>query len=148
MTVSWTLEGELTKLAGTSEIASALTILAIIDPDEDFVLDTVQDWYRSGAETYSLLFAVSNRSRRCEFMMKACVAYGFVPLSAHDWRSRGDDVVLIDFGQDLGPPGVGKGSEAGLLSEVLDSVDHAGIDLSPTELMLVSATYESSLSGQ
>lgn len=222
MTVSWTLEGELAKLAGTGELASALTILGIIDPNQEFVIDTVQDWYRSGAETYSLRFSVSNWSRRCEFIMKACVAYGgrtslkdifanwlsrrslvdslgvsaprlyvagnailveeyiplglvdalasgehreailrsigrtagllvsagFVPLSAHDWRSRGDDVVLIDFGQDLGPPDVGNGSEAGLLSEVLDHVDRAGIDLSPAELMLVSATYESSLSGQ
>lgn len=222
MAVSWTLEGELAKLAGTGELTAALTTLGIIDPNEEFVLETVQDWYRSGTETYSLRFSVSSRSRRCELMMKACVAYeggmplkdifanwfsrrslvdrlglgtprlyatgnavlveeyiplglvdaltggehreavlrsigrtagllvsaGFVPLSAHDWRSRGDDVVLIDFGQDLGPPDVGNGSEAGLLSEVLDNVDRAGVDLSPTELMLVSATYESSLSGQ
>ncbi|MGH3776649.1 MAG: hypothetical protein ACRDRR_13115 [Pseudonocardiaceae bacterium] len=56
--------------------------------------------------------------------------------------------MLVDFGQDLGPPGVGHGSEAGLLSEVLDNMDRAGIDLSPTELVLVSASYESSLLGQ
>lgn len=37
---------------------------------------------------------------------------------------------------------------AGLLSEVLDNVDRAGIDLSPTELVLVSASYESSLPGR
>ncbi|MGH3811082.1 MAG: hypothetical protein ACRDUV_01320, partial [Pseudonocardiaceae bacterium] len=76
------------------------------------------------------------------------VSADFVPLSADDWRSRGDDVVLVDFGQDLGPPGVGHGSEAGLLSEVLDNVDRAGIDLSPTELVLVSSSYESSLPDQ
>ncbi len=29
---------------------------------------------------------------------------GFAPLSLHDVRSHGDDVVLIDFGSDLGPP--------------------------------------------
>ncbi|MGQ0777099.1 MAG: hypothetical protein ACT4NY_22240 [Pseudonocardiales bacterium] len=220
MTISWTLEGELMKLAGADEIASALTILGIIKADEEFVLETVQDWYRSGAETYSLRFSVSNQSCQREFMMKACVAYaggtplndifaswlsrrsiledigvstprlhvagnavlveeyihqslvdaltsgerreailraigrtagllvsaGFVPLSACDWRSHGDDVVLVDFGQDLGPSGVGNGSEAGLLSEVLDNVDQAGIDLTSTELILVSAAYEASLS--
>ncbi|MGH3795488.1 MAG: hypothetical protein ACRDSP_11420 [Pseudonocardiaceae bacterium] len=210
------------KLAGTDDLASALVNLGISEPGEDFMIATVRDWYRSGAETYSLRFSISNRSRRCEFMMKACVAYrggqsledifaswlsrrsvldrlgvntprlhgagnavlveeyipqdlvgalahgenreailrsigrtagllvsaGFVPLSAHDWRSRGHDVVLVDFGQDLGPPGVQHGSEAGLLSEVLDNVDRAGISLSPAELVLISAYYESSLSGQ
>lgn len=222
MTVSWTLEGELAKLAGTDGLASALAILEIAEADEELALDTVQDWYRSGTETYSLRFAVSNQLRRSEFMLKACVAYcggqplkeifvgwlsrrrlldglgvstprlyaagnailveeyvphslidaldsgqhreailrsigrtagrlvsaGFVPLSAHDWRSRGNDVVLVDFGQDLGPPGVGYGSESGLLSEVLDNVDRAGMGLSPTELMLVGTSYESSLSSQ
>lgn len=223
MTVTtWTLEGELRKLAGTDGLTSALATLEIAEPDEELTLETVQDWYRSGTETYSLRFAVSNQLRRSELMLKACVAYcggqplkeifaswlsrrrllnglgastprlyaagnallveeyvpyslldsldsgqyredilrsigrtagllvsaGFVPLSAHDWRSRGNDVVLIDFGQDLGPPGVGHGSESGLLSEVLDNVDRAGIDLSPTELMLVGTSYESSLSPQ
>ncbi|MGH3972932.1 MAG: hypothetical protein ACRDS9_06360 [Pseudonocardiaceae bacterium] len=210
------------KLADTDSLASALVILEMADSDDEFVLQTIQDWYRSGAETYSLHFSVSNLLQRSEFMLKACVAYsggqplkeifanwlsrrrridglgvstprlhatgnavlveeyipyslvdalatgehreailrsigrtagllvsaGFVPLSAHDWRSRGDDVVLVDFGQDLGPPGVGHGSEAGLLSEVLDNVDRAGIDMSPTELVLVSASYESSLPDQ
>ncbi|MGH4012514.1 MAG: hypothetical protein ACRDSL_00955 [Pseudonocardiaceae bacterium] len=221
MTAGWTLEGELATLTGTDGIASALATLGIAEPDEQVVLDTVQDWYRSGAETYSLRFSASNGSRLSEFVLKACVAYGgqplkdifaswlsrrrlldslgvstprlyaagaavlveeyvplglidaltsgeyreailrsigrtvgtvvsagFVPLSAHDWRSRGNDVVLIDFGQDLGPPGVGRGSEGGLLSEILDNVDRAGVGLSPTELAIVSASYESSLSDQ
>ena len=75
MTVSWTLEGELAKLARTDEIASALAILGIAESDEELALDTVRDWYRYG-------------------------------------------------------------SKSGLLSEVLDNVDRAGIDLSPTELMV------------
>ena len=34
---------------------------------------------------------------------------GFEPVDAfHDLRSRGYDVVIVDFGQDLGPPGISK----------------------------------------
>lgn len=35
---------------------------------------------------------------------KTLVEIGFSPLSLHDVRSHGDDVVVIDFGNDLGPP--------------------------------------------
>lgn len=220
MATAWTLEGELMQLAGAADTASALTTLGMIDAGENFALDTVQDWHRSGAETYSLHFTVATRSRRGDFVLKACVAHvggqslkdtfaewlsrrslldelgagtprlyvagkavlveeyipytladalvnnqehrevilralartagllvsaGFVPFSAQDWRSRGTDVVLIDFGQDLGPPNTGHGSEAGLLSEILDNVERAGVTLSPAELALVGSSYESSL---
>lgn len=223
MTTGWTLEGELNKLAGTDGLPSALITLGMIEAVEEVALDTIQDWYRSGAETYSFCFSVSTRSLQREYILKACVAYGgggqslkdifatwlsrrrlvdglgvstprlyaagnavlleehiphnladalaegqhrdailrslghtagtlvsagFVPLSAHDWRSRGADVVLIDFGQDLGPPNVGHGSEAGLLSELLDNLDRANIGLSPAELALIGTSYETSLSGQ
>lgn len=75
MTVSWTLEGELVKLAATDSLASALAILGMADSDDEFALRTIQDWYRSGTETYSLRFSVSNLSHRSEFILKACVAY-------------------------------------------------------------------------
>ncbi|MGH3815322.1 MAG: hypothetical protein ACRDUV_23215, partial [Pseudonocardiaceae bacterium] len=63
------------KLAATDSLTSALAILGMADPGDEFSLHTIQDWYRSGAETYSLRFSVSNLLRRSEFMLKACVAY-------------------------------------------------------------------------
>lgn len=35
---------------------------------------------------------------------RALVGAGFSATGLHDARSRGDDVVVIDFGEDLGPP--------------------------------------------
>ena len=71
---------------------------------------------------------------------------GFAPSSVDDWRSRGDDVVLVDFGQDLGSPGMFKpGTEAGLLADILVSLDRTGVRLSSEELQLLSSAYETSL---
>ncbi len=75
------------------------------------------------------------------------VRAGFAPLSTHDWRSRGADVVLIDFGQDLGPPGLALGSESGLLAELLNLIDQRNIDLASDEVHAVGAEYESALAG-
>ncbi|MGH3277732.1 MAG: hypothetical protein ACRDNW_01165 [Trebonia sp.] len=72
------------------------------------------------------------------------VSAGFVPLSAHDWRSRGTDVVLIDFGQDLGPANLAPGSESGLLSEIIDQLS-ARAALSNTEFQTIGAAYEEHL---
>lgn len=217
-TSAWTLEGELNELAGKNNLVESLQALALIRPGDTLAsLETVSDWYRSGAETYGLHFRVMTRSgQRCECFMKACVAYaggvplkqiftewltrralveglgistpklyatgpallveeyiphtlsnafqvagdrgallravaqasarlvnaGFAPLSAHDWRSRGSDLVLVDFGQDLGPAGMVHGCESGLLSEVLDNLANAGVELSSADLQLVGAVYE------
>lgn len=77
----------------------------------------------------------------------AClVNAGFAPSSVDDWRSRGDDVVLVDFGQDLGSPGMFKaGTEAGLLADVLASLDRTGVRLAPGELQLLGEAYEAVL---
>lgn len=37
----------------------------------------------------------------------------FAPLTIHDWRSRGQDVVLIDFGTDLGSAGAAASGMSG-----------------------------------
>lgn len=215
---SWTLAGELRHLADDDDLDRWLRSVGLIEPDDALAaLETVREWYQSGAETYGLHFAVvTSAGERHECFMKACVAYGggislkeifskwlsrraavnelgvntpklyavgsallveefipytlneamaragdrtgilrslasttahlvnarFVPLSAHDWRSRGQDVVIIDFGQDLGPAGIGARSESGLLSEVLDNLADAEIQLSGAELMLVGSVYE------
>jgi hypothetical protein len=73
------------------------------------------------------------------------VSAGFAPIRAHDWRSRGSDVVLVDFGQDLGPANIASGSESGLLSELVDRLAHSRIELSADELRLLSESYEGTL---
>jgi hypothetical protein len=218
--LSWTLADELTGLAQGDELADSLTKIGLLDAGEALgSLDVIRDWYRSGAETYSLHFSVATSAgTRRQYMLKACVASpgssslaevfsewlkrralldalgistpvlyatgravlveehipytlaealgragdrivllaalgataarlvggGFVPLSAHDWRSRGTDVVLIDFGQDLGPANLTRGSEAGLLSEIIDRLS-ASYALSGTELQAIGAAYEEHL---
>lgn len=215
---SWTLAGELRQLSGANDLDSWLYSLELIKlGDTVATLETVRDWYRSGAETYGLHFAVvTSGGDRQDCFMKACVAYaagiplaeifaewlrrrnqvselgvdtprlygigtailveefvpytlsealaratdrtgilrslasttarlvnaGFMPVSAHDWRSRGQDVVLIDFGQDLGPAGIGAGFESGLLSEVIDNLANDGIRLSTANLRLIGSVYE------
>lgn len=215
---SWTLEGELKELAGQDDLDSWLHSIRLLERGDTLsTLATVRDWYPSGAETYSLRFAVlTSRGQRHECFMKACVPFpsgiplkdvfaqwlsrravveelgidtprlyaagtallveeyiphtlsealaraadrtrllrsvgwtaaclvkaGFAPISAHDWRSRGEDVVLVDFGQDLGPAGLALGSESGLLSEVLDNLANAGLELSAVDLQIVGSVYE------
>jgi hypothetical protein len=66
------------------------------EPDDPLsALLPIRDWYRSAAETYGLLGNA-----------------GFAPMSVRDWRSRGHDVVLVDFGQDLEPAGIAIDSES------------------------------------
>ena len=214
----WTLESELNQLAGRDQLVDSLRTLGLVEQNDGFAsLETISDWYRSGAETYGLHFAVTARSgRRYEYFMKACVAYaggtplkaifadwlsrratveglgvgtpklyatgsvllveeyvpytltealkythdratllravgvtvahlvsaGFAPLSAHDWRSRRSDVILVDFGQDLGPDNMAHSYESGLLSEVLDNLLQAGAQLSTSDLQLIGRAYE------
>ena len=218
---SWTLAGELTELSGKGDLGGWFHQVGLIGQGDDLrELEIVRDWYRSGAETYGLRFAViSHAGNRQECFMKACVAYGggmslpdifgswlarravvaesgiatpriyaagaalvveeyipytlsdallhgrqrpgivgsigstaarlinagFIPISSHDWRSRGGDVVLVDFGQDLGPSDMSHGSESGLLSEVLDNLLNDGVKLSDDELRLIGSVYERAL---
>lgn len=71
------------------------------------------------------------------------VAAGFIPLSIHDWRSRGRDVVLVDFGQDLGPAGQSvHGDAGGLLGDVLQQLEDWRINLSQSELRSIGRSHE------
>ncbi len=220
MASSWTLSGELTRLAAGDRLADSLSKLGLLDAGEVLgSLDVVHDWHRSGTETYSLHFAVAAvGGKRRRYVMKACVASpgasslaevfsewlarramvsalgistpvlyatgsalvveehisytlaeglgrapdrmallaalgataarlvsaGFAPLSAHDWRSRGTDVVVIDFGQDLGPANLVHASESGLLSEIVDHLSRS-TTLSSAELQAIGAAYEEHL---
>lgn len=73
------------------------------------------------------------------------VKMGFAPISMHDWRSRGRDVVLVDFGQDLGPADIAVDSESGVLSELIDNLSRAAVKLSGDELRLIGSAYEKAL---
>ena len=146
----------------------------LADPGQPFSVETTQDWYQPGGESYLLQFQIQQQEVLSRFIMKACVIppgthtvsewnkrrallsqhgiqtptlhavdratyieefidhslkdvyatadeqarddlhdqftnihlttreLGFKPVSFHDVRSRGDDVVVIDFGSDLG----------------------------------------------
>jgi len=107
---------------------------------EEYIAYPLAEAFAFTPDRESLLRAVAATAARL-------VNGGFGPLSAHDWRSRGDDVVLVDFGQDLGPAHVAHGCESGLLSEVLDNLTRAGAALRPDELRLVGTVYEGLLPG-
>lgn len=105
---------------------------------EEYVPLTLTEALSSGQHRPELMQAIGATVAR---LLNA----GFVPLSVHDWRSRGQDVVLVDFGQDLGPPNRAQDSEAGLLSEVLDTIARQRIELTPAEVQGLSEGYESDL---
>jgi len=73
---TWSLEGELCKLANEPDPRNALVRLGLIGVGiGGYQLDEIQPWVRSGNETYSYVFAVrapGTPDRICRF--KACVA--------------------------------------------------------------------------
>lgn len=74
----WSLEGELCRIANTSDIATAFAKLGFASNGQELPrLRTVMDWHRSGAETYSYTFAVSDSSNsERRYRLKACVSFG------------------------------------------------------------------------
>jgi hypothetical protein len=73
--------------------------------------------------------------------------HGFLPVCAFNGlRTDGDRVYVVDFGQDLGPPGVRRRRSKGLLPEAkcwLTSVGHQAVDLRRAE-----AVYAFHLDGE
>jgi hypothetical protein len=74
----WSLEGELCRLANAPDLAIALAKLGFAADGQELPrLRTVMDWHRSGAETYSYTFAVSDGSNiERKYRLKACVSWG------------------------------------------------------------------------
>jgi hypothetical protein len=74
----WSLEGELCRLANAPDLAIALAKLGFAADGQELPrLRTVMDWHRSGAETYSYIFAVSHSSHiERKYRLKACVSWG------------------------------------------------------------------------
>ena len=77
MAKGWSLEGELCRLANAPDVAIALAKLGFAADGQELPgIRTVMDWHRSGAETYSYIFAIlysSNIERR--YRIKACVSF-------------------------------------------------------------------------
>jgi hypothetical protein len=113
--------------------ASAATLI------EEYVPYRLGEALKLSSDRADLLRAIGQAAARL-------VNAGFFVMSAQDWRSRGRDVVLVDFGQDLGSSGSTRGTESGLLSEILDNLLHEGVHLSPDELRFIGTVYEGSLS--
>jgi hypothetical protein len=66
----------------------------------------------------------------------------FLALSLHDLRSRGEDIVVIDFGEDLGPPGVTRPGQVDLIDHILTHFEQNDLRLRPSELQALSAEFE------
>lgn len=74
----------------------------------------------------------------------ALTTLGFLPLSVFsDLRSRGTDVVAIDFGQDLGGPGQRRQDDA-LFADLLDKLGHL-VPLTPGLRLRAHQAFERSL---
>ncbi|MGY2011589.1 MULTISPECIES: hypothetical protein [Nocardia] len=204
------------KMTGAPTLHRAITISGLLEvaENEPIQLRIERDWWRSGAETYSLIFDVETQSAQRTAIMKACVAWGslslaatfeqwftrratlraagvqvpdlycrdnatlveeyipfdfyehvkqspdrhsllfaagraaalisktgFTPLSLVDLRTRGSDVVFIDFGQDLGDPDANTRSGLLNLSEVISNLEHREINLSDAELRMLESGF-------
>ena len=66
---------------------------------EEFIPYTLKEAYAAGSEQDMAILrqAYSDTYKRI-------LGAGFRPISLHDVRSRGLDVVIVDLGEDLGPP--------------------------------------------
>lgn len=71
--------------------------------------------------------------------------YRFQLLSLHDLRSRADDVVVIDFGEDLGPPFAMSTENPFVLDRALEDMAHDGVHLTPHERTKLTTAFEFSL---
>jgi hypothetical protein len=96
-------------------------------------------------EAFDHTKARANLARCLGWTAGRVAAAGFMPLSVHDWRSRGSDIVLIDFGQDLGPARPSVVPDITLLPEVLDHLDRLHINLNSSEISYISEGYETAL---
>ncbi|MGV9676440.1 hypothetical protein ACWDSJ_14280 [Nocardia sp. NPDC003482] len=68
-------------------------------------------------------------------------AAGFLPISLVDWRTRGDDVVMVDFGQDLGDSESADDPGLATLSEVVTNLEAAGVALARSDMRVLEDGY-------
>jgi len=71
----------------------------------------------------------------------------FSPVSAFsDVRSRGDDAVFVDFGSDLGEPGVASDPSELIFKQLVDQLQRWGGELSTTEQHHLREAFEARVS--
>lgn len=201
---SWSIQSELFKLSGESDLQAALVSLGMARADGDADLVELAPWQRAGAETYTYIFELNDALGGRSFVLKACVvgafggsiekkinewidrrfvlmgrgvstpklygsgggvileeyiennladiiansvhidkimeeiyryaiaivSLGFDPVAPfRDIRSRGNDMVAIDFGEDLGPPGKKINVDKVVGNLVESARRHLGLDL-------------------
>ena len=86
--------------------------------------------------------SLSDRAKICKSLGRTAgvlTRLGFPALSIADIRSRGADAVMIDFGEDLGPPSLAGTDHSVILDQALDLVSATA---SSDELRLMSETFE------
>ncbi len=69
--------------------------------------------------------------------------YGFFPIGAfEDLRSRGSDVVAVDFGSDLGSPGATAGGSSRIFEAMLTIIRKWRISLDPSMLSDLRESFD------
>ncbi|MFC3736068.1 hypothetical protein [Paractinoplanes deccanensis] len=95
---------------------------------------------------YSFPEALSVAGRRSELIrafgtaVRRLVHFGFRPLSCASWRSRGTDVVVADFANELGAPAIRHDSPESYIETLL--VSHLDLIASDEERGLLFASAE------
>ncbi len=91
---------------------------------EEFIPYTLRDVLSRGAEPSQTILNDLTK------FAAALSSLGFAPIGPFsDLRSRGDDVVVVDFGQDLGPPNVRMPTPA-VFSELNSYLNSSGLSVS------------------
>jgi hypothetical protein len=68
---------------------------------------------------------------------------GFLPIGLfNDLRSHGDDVVMVDFGQDLGPPHVAKDENRAIFDELIKYLNGKGVVVSDVLRTRLQSLFE------
>lgn len=102
---------------------------------EEFISYSLGDLLRASSTREVLLYKLG-------FTGGILAKLRFVPVSIHDWRSRGEDVVLIDFGEDLGGWGVRRMDFQDFIQRV-DAFAHSWrISLSSGDFDVIRRGYE------
>lgn len=88
---------------------------------EEFIEHTLVERLAQIADSPACVELAAELGRSCRLVADL----GFPCLSLHDLRSRGDDVVFVDFGQDLGPAGILPNGHAALLDQACEVLERA-----------------------
>ena len=103
--------------------------------EEDIRL-SLTDAYRAGTSRTRVALL-----RSAGVLVGRLACWGFPVLDLSDLRSRGADAVVVDFGSDLGPPGLASRDQVEVLAQVLSVFERARQPLAREELMALDAGY-------